>query len=239
MLFYITSSLVTKLKANPTDSAIIEAINNLAFSRKHGYHLLAAEYEDLKFLKECKQLQPFTQSVFNQLFHTWAEIGSLKERFKFQVEIVAEPEILQIKKEEDKEIIELSIDYIQEFEILNKTKIIAENQKEIEFYLYISKLYKNDKRFSAIPSKYSPLMGGGDTTAKVYDTEQNNKNSFCICFADKDIKYPNCKVGATLKKLQDVDNKTNPLCKLIPIDVREIENLIPLKLLKIAHENSK
>lgn len=233
MLFYISHKLVSELKNNPTDKRLIEAIDNLAFARKQGYHLLIAELKDLSFLRKLKTLQSNSQSTFNSLYQTWTEIGNFKNRFKYYVEIVPEPEILKIKKEENKDIIQLSVNYIQEFKILNETKIIAENQKEIEFYIFISNLFKQKNRLK-FPSKYSPLMGGGDTTALVYNTEQKKMKSFCLCFADKDVKYPECANGKTLKKLEKVNNKTMPLSKLIPIDAREIENLIPAKLLKIA-----
>ncbi len=234
MLFYISPQIISSLIDNPDNKRIIDAIDNLAFSRRNGYHLITAEYSDLKILKSFDKLERKTLSVFNFIFQTWSEIGSLKNQFKNYVEIVLEPNILDIKNENGKKIVLLSIDYIQNFELLNKTKILAENQEEIDFYIFISNLYKNKKGFRHIPLNYYPLMGGGDTTAQVFKTEKAQKKSFCLCFADKDIKYPNCEIGKTLKKIETENEIPIPLCELLPINVREIENLIPLKLVEKA-----
>ncbi len=234
MLFYIPPKIISSLIENSNNKKIIEAIDNLAFSRRNGYHLLTAEYSDLKFLKKFEKLERKTLSVFSNLFQTWSEIGNFKNQFKTYVEIVLAPDVLKIKKENGTKIIYLSIDYIQNFDLLNKTKILAENQGEIDFYIFISNLYKNKNGFKHISLNYNLLMGGGDTTAPVFKTEITQKQSFCLCFADKDIEYPNCKIGSTLKKIEIENEKSTPLCELLAIDVNEIENLIPLKLLKKA-----
>ncbi|OQX99379.1 MAG: hypothetical protein B6I24_02670 [Bacteroidetes bacterium 4572_128] len=238
MLFYISPNLVSKLKENPSDNLIIEAIDNLAFSRRQAYHLLLAELNDLKFLSRCESLQKKTKAIFNILYQTYSEIGSYKNEFKYYVEIVYKQKTLQIKKENEKEIIELSIDYIQKFDLLKKSEILLENISEIKFYIFMSKFFKKENRlYINIPSMYDVRNGGGHTMGDVYSHLQNKKKSFCLCFADKDIKYPNSKEGDTLEKVKNIDDKKIPLCKLIAIDVREIENLIPEKLLEKTCEN--
>ena len=74
--------------------------------------------------------------------------------------------------------------------------------------------------------------GGGQTTAAEFATIQNSKNRLCLCITDSDKRYPGADLGDTAKAVQQVRDAGQHLCELLHLEVRAIENLLPLAAYK-------
>ena len=95
-----------------------------------------------------------------------------------------------------------------------------------EFYLQHNNLN--------IGIKYTPIHGGGDTTADVLSIVKNEKNNFCLAIVDSDKKCPTSPYGSTLKKVMSLNRPIGFNCDYIfSENFQETENLIPLKILEM------
>jgi len=235
MLFYIPTSIIEELKISPSKS-LIDALDNLAFVRLQGLHLLLSSPKNLEYLKNFTRFQPKTKSLFAYLHSNFPTLNGVISKLTYFVTITTLPRKMEISQLDKKSTLLLSIEYLQDIRVLAINEILAENITEIKFYEKISYLFKKQNRLNYLKGEFIKLQGGGDTTASIYGQRQAEMKSFCLCFVDSDKYYPNGKEGDTLKKVREIDEPNQLLCKYFPLSVREIENLIPIKCLeKICH----
>lgn len=120
------------------------------------------------------------------------------------------------------------------FEPWDETFILTENLIDSEFYAYLVSYYLSKEGMSKCKKFYHALMGGGVTISDVLRQEINKEKRFCLAIADSDKDYPDDNkhhdTSSNLLKLL----KSSPFnCSAYVMDkVREIENLIPMRLVK-------
>lgn len=241
MLLYIDNTFVTEIQKN--NKTAIEALNLIALGRKQGNHLLLAERSNLKVIRDCEYVSEDTKRVFTFLYENFPNFAIIKSKLTFYIKIISGTKHMSLVKSDLQHICEISYDYFQDLKIITETVVIGENQSEIEFYKYIANHCKQNRDLSSLPLKCQSRMGGGNTTHTVYSNEQDQEQSFCLCYVDSDKKYPNAQVGDTLKAVRKADNPCKLLSKLYELKVREIENIIPINILEkvidldINHKN--
>lgn len=121
------------------------------------------------------------------------------------------------------------------FECFQETHLITENIADSEFYRFLVQFYCRRMNITLCSHRYYPLMGGGATSAKVLESEIDLQQHFTVAIADSDKHYSGADYGDTYKKMKSVmDSKQPKFCALEKMErVAEIENLIPLKFLKL------
>lgn len=230
MLFFLDEHFVAEVQGN--NISAISAIDLISLGRKHGKHLLLADRENLKQIRDCSFVNNDTKRVFTYLYENYPTFAFIKDKLSFYVKIVTGEKHMLLNQSGNVNVFELSFDFIQEINIITETIVIGENQTEINFYKFLSNYYKNKHGLSSVPSRYIPTMGGGSTTHIVYSSIQQLEQNFCLCFVDSDKKYPTANVGDTLKAVQRIDDSAKLLSHLHALNSREIENLIPLSILE-------
>jgi hypothetical protein len=235
MVFFLTTGLISEIEAN--NNAVISAVELLALGRRHGRLVLTSSRELLKYLSTCEKLDKSSRGVFIYLYENYPINAIILQKISFYVEIVNENNHMEVKLNDPVTVLELSFDFIHDINIVNGTVVLAENQFEIDFYKIVCQCFKYNHDLTGLPSFCQNHMGGGNTTARIYNNFQNEKKSFCLCLADSDRKYPGASIGDTLNALLRIDDPNNYLCQIIGLESREVENLIPLLFLDKACEN--
>ena len=135
------------------------------------------------------------------------------------------------------------------FEIGVETHVIGENISDVTMFDILFDYYASSHRLKDVSRCFYPLMGGGDTTCKVYENECEYQHHFCLVITDSDFKLP-CEEGKELENLENestagkvlcVHNKyQSPVSVFYPMRyVSEIENLIPKDIYKEYGFNNK
>jgi len=237
MLLYIDKTFTQDILDN--NQIAISAINLIALGRRQGKHLLLSDLTSLKRIRDSDFINEETKRVFTFLSENYPNYAAIKDKLTFYIQITSGINQMTLKNIDSKDICFVSCDYFQDLKIAAETVVIGENQSEIDFYEYIANSCKAINGLSKIPLAYQPRMGGGHTTHVVYSTEQNQEKTFCLCFVDSDKKYPGARLGDTLKAVAEADDKTKLLSQYHPLNVREIENIIPLNILeKVSHDDA-
>ncbi|KAA6339243.1 hypothetical protein EZS27_012813 [termite gut metagenome] len=241
MLFHLTEEIIGAAEEKNPDAVII--IEEIARSYRLGNHLVFTERKLLDRLINIPNYNnKETQQIFTHIKNKYATHGNIINQISLKVVFTLTEELKIIKDKENgryKEI-RLPVNQIHEFEIFGCSKLLGENITEIKFYSLICDFFKNKNGFT-IPTKYFPLHGGGNTINEVLEEITNYKNCFCLAFLDSDKKYPDCEIGETLKKVKK--SRKKDFCYfntdyIYSDSYREVENLIPLSLLKeISKEN--
>jgi len=126
--------------------------------------------------------------------------------------------------------------YEPSFEPYTELFFLVENILDAEFYHIVLKLFREVKGFASYECTMYPLMGGGATSAKVMENEVRQRQHFCLAVADSDKHRPQGAMGRTAKDFRTllVNNPFN--CDVYYLnDVREIENLIPRKVVRYLY----
>lgn len=134
------------------------------------------------------------------------------------------------------------------FEVGTETFVIGENLSDIIVFDILIDYFALSNRLKKVTRCFYPLMGGGDTTCKVYENECENQHHFCLIITDSDFKLP-CEEG---KELDGLENDSTPykvlevhkkyqsnVSEFYPMRyVSEVENLIP-KRIYTAHGTNR
>lgn len=123
------------------------------------------------------------------------------------------------------------------FEIGTETYVIGENLSDAIVFDILIDYFASFNRLKNVTRCFYPLMGGGDTTCKVYENECENQHHFCLIITDGDFKLP-CEEGKEIEMLEKDSTPYKVLeihkayqsnvSEFYPMHyVSEIENLIP------------
>lgn len=236
MLFVLDDSIGSAMRqGNPAENIII-AVNTIALSYRRGLHLLTAGRDTLHTIIAFPRLDQPIRNIYKHLLENLPQMGGYRH-FIRRIEITAQEGIRTIEERiseldgNRQRIIRLSARYIADEEITTKTKLLLENSSEHDFYRKIAETYLRlpKNQIGRITLNYEPDSGGGDGIAKEYQLTQS-ENRLCLCFVDSDRKYPGDIIGQTAKKMQAV--RSSELCEFLILEVRMVENLIPLSLLQ-------
>lgn len=228
MLIEICEDVVTLAESGDSDS--IAVLEKAAIAYKYGKHFVYASFPLLNKICKMELLDKSIRKIYSDIKKHCASSGTLASGIGFRVKVtIASPPA------------NASVSYIQfnpklmpDFELYEETHLLAENLLDCFFFEYIVEYYKRLMGIN-FPICFYPMQGGGDTIKMVYLNEIQLGKHFCLTIMDSDKKYPHDVLGSTCKGVKKVHKKYNPFhCSYyIMENVREVENLIPLSVVKL------
>lgn len=224
MLFYLTDSLIVE-KEDPLYNDIYKAVHNLATQATDGNHLLTASYTTISHFRNVFRSDQIIGPFFNELYQNFATIGVPKD-LNFYIEIVKENPICRIENE--KEICQKQYSYYLQIDASNRATLIGEDLNDTTFYIHVLSWYIHQLNAN-YSYAFHPLSGGGHNTYRTIINELKDRH-IVICVVDTDKKYATCppEHDGTYENCVNLVNSTIGEYKLLPLDVHEIENIIPL-----------
>ncbi len=123
--------------------------------------------------------------------------------------------------------------------------LVCENLTDCAFYKLIAQHYIQSQKIKGISMSFHEELGGGNTICEVYQKCVEQDKILSLCLVDSDIKYgktekypSNPARGDTVRMLEKVHNKLlkssiATIFDLHTIPVHEVENLIPLSVLRL------
>ena len=119
------------------------------------------------------------------------------------------------------------------------TVLLGENLDDCEFYKLLALYYEKKHKIAGFWCHCETENGGGSTTYQAYKNAVSNNNKFCLCIVDSDMHYAGTQVakGPTFCALNKADRELKRqgngiFCGLLPLQVMEVENLVPYSLLE-------
>ena len=233
MLLFLDSSLISGIG---TDPSVVDALDLIAHSRRLGNHIVFGKRDIIKFLATCNLISDTSRAVYRKLYEDLPTTSSYLSEINLLVEIVLE-DVLELIERGNSKVIRASIKYFSNLSLLTETALLSENHDDVSFYKRLATTYLQLKNLGNIYIKYEPRGGGGQTTARDFQTLQSSKQRFCLCILDSDRKAPDLDIGDTAKAVLRAKDSNQPLCDICVLKVREIENLIPAIIYREIFEN--
>lgn len=234
MLLVLDESLLDNINNVEQRDDVVSALEEVALSFSKGVHLVFATRRILDSFRNCDLLSITTKKVFQKLYEKNAQLGIYRGFFSRQLKIVVSDVNIFTEEQGDVKFICVSTKFIRQKLFLTSLPLfLTENIIDSRFYKLLAQVYLVRSRAS-VKLVYCPRGGGGSQIYNEYFSIQEEQNYLCLCIADSDVKFPRGHLGDTAQRLCEVENPDMLLCETAILEVREIENLLPIPALSLV-----
>lgn len=229
MLFYLTDSLIVA-QTDTTYKSIYKAIQNISLQVIDSRHLLTGDFKVIEHFRTVFKENPIIGPLFNDLYQNFSTKG-VPEQLTFYIEVVLQNPTK--RTEGTKTICQKSYSHFLTLDHILEARIICEDLYDAEFYKYILSWFIQTKGCNCSFAFHN--QGGGGVNIFRTVKEELSKKHIILCIVDTDKKYKSCPYdqNGTYGKCLSVDLDVDEY-KLLPIEVHEVENLVPLNFIDIA-----
>ena len=227
MLFYLTNSLIV----DNNDHRYIDictAIHHLAIQAAEGHHLVIGDIEVISHFRNIFENDFGVGPFFNKLYQNIA-FEVIPSFINYYVEVVLNSPSINIEQD-GRTVVQLEYSRLITLEASNKTSLVCEFLYDAKFYAYILSWFIKNLGVN-VHYAFHIIDGGGTNTCLNINKELAS-NHITLSILDTDCRYPNAPIDAngTYGKCQEI-GKGNVLCKIIPLYVHEVENLVPMNFI--------
>ena len=227
MFIEITDDLIKDLNTledNEIKERIWLLINDALHSVLHRHHIVFATYFAINLLMNDSNIDNSNKKVLCWMQNKMQDLNAIKQKVAIVLELSA-IKCSETIRVNGKSRYVININDLEEFK---ESVLITENTSDYDFYLGIFNWY-NDNSICAL--SISNLPSNGSNADKII-LSSNNEKKFVGCIFDSDKDYQRAKIGGTIKKAKEAENKRK--FKFLPFElhelpVREKENIFPFR----------
>lgn len=229
MFIYIDESICSQFSETTN-----MALSNLAIAHREGKHFIFGKMATLKYIIEHADIHERDRSIYKMILAKHPQMAKLVATVSVYILVTGPALIAQRFEQGQQTVIRIQIDNFKNSSSTEPVQIICEDLSDAKFYIFLARAYASSK---SMPTKlaYFNIHGGGNLTGSTYKTYQD-ANRITLCIVDSDIKCKGCRMGDTAKIVIDNDDDNKILSSYYVIKIHEAENMIPLKILKLACE---
>lgn len=223
MLFYLDDSLIVD-KGNQEYVPIQKSVHKLALQAVEANHLLLGDVKAILHFRDIFKEDVIVGPLFQMLASNMA-IYTVPSSVTFYMEVIRGA--CNQRVEGNVTICQIEYTHFSTFEASGKTMVIGEDLNDVKIFEHILKWFINRTR-SNLHYSLHPLGGSGRNIYRVVQNELDSQH-ITICIVDTDMKHPNYTPAAdsTYSLCLPIGNGV-PYYKFVPLNVHEIENIIPL-----------
>lgn len=231
MIVYLHDSILNSIEQNQLNEADFNNLISIAQAKYNGKHFIIGDKTTIQAITNLEPLGDYIKSIYLKIFNDQTKWFNLLKDFDFKVVVRSDIDDFFTLKDDDKTEFHVPLKLFNTTNLNNHPDFICENLVDVKVYLNITNSYLKSIRVNGVKLSCNPVMGGGNTTHQVI---QNNieSNKISACILDGDYKYPGCEIGATAKAVIDINNNNFSFVQLFVLKQRELENLLPISLLK-------
>lgn len=223
MLFYLDDSLIVG-EGNQEYIPILKSVHNLASQAVEANHLLLGGVKVILHFRDKFKDDVIVGPLFQMLASNMA-IYTVPSSVTFYMEVIRG--VCNQRVEDGVTIYQMEYTHFSSLDASGKTMVIGEDLNDVKIIEHILRWFINKTR-SNLHYSLHPLGGNGKNIYRVVQNELV-AHHITICIVDTDMKYPNYTPAAdsTYSLCLPIGNGV-PYYKFIPLNVHEIENIIPL-----------
>jgi hypothetical protein len=231
MLLYLTEDITCiDLAANKLH---LRSLENLFRADRYGHHFILSPHPVNLWLKN--NLSYFSETlhgVILSLPSKYTQYGALLKSIETIVKI--DTSTYPPKKNGINQW-QTSLSIFDSLNTSNKVNIVCENLDDCGISILAAKAYQYENNLSnGINICCEQVPGGGSTTPDCLRHKIEDNKYICLCLTDSDKYSPLDKISETTKKCQHIVDKSNWISESIHTNAREIENILPLNLIKLS-----
>lgn len=242
-IYFIDRSIEEELSARALKTEEEVFFQDLAIAYQRGDCYLCGDLSSLDALCQSQAgiIQNIYQVIKNRHLENGAAMNAVKRVFILTYQedpsLSSLPEILQDERKCC--FIHIPTAIREKWRLSTECCLLTENLDDVEFYLFVAKHYCLKRHIPHQRIDFHRENGGGNTTCDVFEKCIVQDKVPVLCLVDSDRKhgvtkaYPNGPaIGDTLDRVQKTAKRlaahsVHPPYHTFPLDVHEIENLIP------------
>lgn len=235
MIFEIDNECINNLN----DEKMIFTLERLATNRRLGKNHIVASRMVFDKLKRCESLSIISREVYKKLGNNASEQKILLDSVNTYIRVITDGTEERIVKEVEKNVILVSARRLSEGDFVEKCLFVVENVEDYSLYIKIFRYYRKRKGINT-SCAFDLVHGGGSTLPIVLKKILQENNRLVLCIVDSDKRFESDEGGETINKTNELVNEFDSVfLKFIPLRVHEIENLVPLVVIKDIYKNDK
>ena len=228
MLFKIIN-LYPDLYSKEKDKLL--AISNILKSHGERKNIVIAERDALITIIKSDSYGELEKIYSEDILSNIREVSNLTSTLQIHVVIDFENTTRTSIYDEKSKAILAGYKLFTDTEKINHPSFLAENESDYEFYKIISTVYLKHELKANIGINFSFCLGAG-SHCKAEFNRLKSENKIVFCIVDNDKAHPNKKEGDTSSAFTNEDRCINGLSFVEVLLHREIESLIPLKIME-------
>ena len=233
MLISITESAIGQAQGTGEAAETAkEALELIARGRLEGKHLLFGKRDVMGELSSMPGLGERAQRVYGRVMDRLPQKASLVGSLTRRMEVVADDEELfpRSSRVGAATVVRVPLCTFRDSTFIQPTVLLTENLRDARAALLLGHAFAIHDGLGTIRLVAQERAGGGATTAETYAAIQAAGIGLCLCVVDSDRKCPSAALGSTARSVKRVDDASKPLCEVHTLEAREMENLLPTKL---------
>ena len=232
MLFYLTDSLIVE-EADHRFGQIKRAVYHLAIQAANGNHAVIGDIKAISHFRAVLQTDFVAGPYFNKI-HQNIAFEVVPSFLKYYVEVVLDAPSTRI--ENDTTIVQVNYSQLIPLESTNKTSLVCEFLNDAEFYAYVLRWFSRQNGAN-VHFAFNSIDGGGTNMDQNIQKELD-AHHITLAIVDTDCRYPSSPINpqGTYGKCIGI-GAGNVLFRLVPLEVHELENLIPLNFIDQEFSN--
>lgn len=246
-IYYIDSSIKAEFSIRPPSMGEKQFFGDLASAHRHGYCYLCGDSGSLGVLRKWGDI---TGAIYNTIYNHYAENGAafqvVREVFVLSYRDVARETLdlpVPLRAEGKCRVIHIPTAIGVSWRLFTECCLLTENLDDSKFYQFIADYCCWKKNLSGFSVRFHSENGGGNSIRDGLEKCLRQDKMPVLCLVDSDQKYgktkqhPQPAMGETLTRVQHMSEALKketdlPPHALHPLYVHEIENLIPIQMLK-------
>ena len=242
MLVYIDNTIGEFLKDQELTVDQVMLFNDVGQANLRG---LCAACGDVKSIDALIKHKDISSGIMRSLWKNWVEMGSLFQLLDivFVITCLAKSETRHLPGCIAGKVRYLPIEYAEQWDLRNACFLIGENPRDCAFYEQLGKYFCHIHKVKGYTIKFSPVNGGGSYIGERLIESVRDQKKFSLCVVDMDWRhgftetFGKPKDGDTYRAVMNAaselhrENLQDMFC-VCPLKAHEIENLLPLCVLK-------
>ena len=241
MIIYIDGTIKNLLEQRDFNESELLFFSELASSHRQGFNFLCGDTETLEKIRDS--FQGVHRSIYNKIKSNHVNNRILIENVEKLLVISISKDIVAPDFIKERAVI-IELETAIKYKIYSQCTLLSENLNDCKFYEILAKRYIFEKNLKEIQLSFHHESGGGNTTDTIFYKCAKHDKVLVFCIADSDQrhgrtkKFPNEPAkGETVNRLLKMEKKLETELEvktyaLYCISVQEVENMIPLEILK-------
>jgi hypothetical protein len=234
MLVWLDESILNADYAN--DVRACQGVVELFNATFRGEHFVLGLRHTLRQLANIQDLPHNTRGFISRAESNLTQFGQLLGLINPMVTVTYDKSSGVVKSESD-ESWEVPLTQIA-INGVNKCVLLAENIQDCAAYEYAAEHYRISVSLSLCKINIEHAGGGGSTIPDVLRNFTTNGHRWCLCITESDKFSPQDGLSLPARRCYEICETGSVVAKHVDLPVREIENLIPLKLFEQAVQST-
>lgn len=236
MFIHLDDSLLVD-EMDPIFNNVVRAVRNLAVAAFENKHILYGDWNVIVAMRQHFRYDKDVWDVLNSIYQLYHRAGCPME-VSYYLRVVKEVGEGGFD-ENGKRYEPISYTVFEDTKATQECNLISEDFNDCVFYRQVVDYYKKQKGI-VLPCNFYNVSGSGERTVENVRKCVFENKQVSICIVDTDKKYP--EQGLNRKKAcykcQRI-GKNVPSYLFVPLDVQEVENLVPFNVLEFLEWNAE